>query len=100
VDGLVEQFSVDSPLRLSREQTEANMTVALASFETYLEYLAIGKLDGYLDSIRPEDKAIVPKTNLPRTPILLLHDLGKRPDQERITKLFINDTVFVVSGQL
>jgi len=32
--------------------------------------------------------------------ILLLHDLAKYVDEERISKLFIRDRVFVVFGQL
>jgi hypothetical protein len=71
------------------------MAAALVTgFEKYVEYLATGKLDGYLDSIRREDKV----TDLePLDQILLLHDLGKHLDQARIEQLFIHDTVFVVS---
>jgi hypothetical protein len=58
------------------------MAAALVTdFEKYVEYLATGKLDGYLDSILREDKV----TDLePLDPILLLHDLGKHLDQARI----------------
>jgi hypothetical protein len=74
------------------------MAAALDGFEQYIEYLATGKLDGYLDSIRREDKVQLIGVDLPRDPILLIHDLGKYPDQERIRDLFIHDTVFVVPG--
>jgi len=76
------------------------MAAALAGFEHYIEYLATGKLDEYLDSIRREDKVKVPGVHLPRDPILLIHDLGKNLDQERIRDLFIHDTVFVWPGLL
>jgi hypothetical protein len=95
-----EQFSLVSPLRLTLKETEANMAAALAGFENYMEYLATGKLDGYLDSIRREDKVTDLEVHLPLDPILLLHDLGKHLDQERVRELFIHDTVFVPSGQL
>jgi hypothetical protein len=74
------------------------MTTAFAGFENYIDHLATGKLDGYLDSIRREDKVTDLKVHLPRDPILLIHDLGKHLDQERIRELFIKDTVFVTSG--
>jgi len=79
------------------------MAAALTGFEKYIEYLATGELDGYLDSIRPEDKLAKFGVHLPHKPILLIHNLGKHPDQERIEDLFkpsseygICDTVFVV----
>ncbi len=68
------------------------MADALAGFEKYFEYLATGKLDAYLDSIRPEDKLIELGVDLPINPILLLHDLGKHPDQKRIEDLFKPNT--------
>ena len=71
------------------------MAAVLAGFGPYIEYLATGKLDGYLDSIRHEDKVIVDGVYLPHDPILLIHDLGNHPDHERIRDLFIHDTVFV-----
>ncbi len=64
------------------------MAKALAGFEKYFEYLATGELDGRLDSIRPDDKLIKFGVHLPINPILLLHDLGKYPDHERIKDLF------------
>ena len=96
----MKQFSLASPPHLTLKETEANMAAALADFEPYIKYLATGKLDGYLDSIRLEDKVEVPEVNLPRDPILLIHDLGKHLDQERIRDLFIHDTVFVWPGLL
>jgi cell division protein ZapA (FtsZ GTPase activity inhibitor) len=80
------------------------MTEALAGFENYIEYLATGKLDVHLDSIKCEDKVTDLKVVLPLHPILLLHELGKHGDQERIEGLFKRDrfdrcdTVFVVPG--
>ena len=64
------------------------MAAAFAGFEEYIEYLATGKLDGYLDSIRPEDKLKMIGVDLPLNPILLIHDLGKHPNHERIKDLF------------
>ncbi|KAF8340069.1 hypothetical protein F5887DRAFT_919598 [Amanita rubescens] len=78
----------DSSPRIDRQQTEIKMAKALAGFEKYFEYLATGELDGRLDSIRPEDKLIKFGVHLPNNPILLLHDLGMHPDQERIKDLF------------
>jgi hypothetical protein len=76
------------------------MAAALAGFENYIEYLATGKLDGYLDSVRPEDKVtdLDLEVYLPHDPILLIHDLGKHLDHERIRDVFIHDTVFVAPG--
>jgi hypothetical protein len=65
------------------------MADALAGFEKYFEYLATGKLDGRLDSIRPEDKLERFGVVLPVNPILLLHGLGKHQDQKRIEELFM-----------
>jgi hypothetical protein len=72
------------------------MSAALAGFENYMEYLATGKLDGYLHSIRRKDKVTDLEVHLPLDPILL----RKHLDQEWVTELFIYDTVFVPSGQL
>ncbi len=77
------------------------MAKAFAGFEKYIEYLATGELDGHLDSIQPEDKLAKFRVYLNTRPILLIHDLGKHPDHERIKGLFIPDSytpVFVVSG--
>ncbi|KAF8498457.1 hypothetical protein BU17DRAFT_72319 [Hysterangium stoloniferum] len=81
-------------------ETKATMAAAIKDFENYIQYLAVGKLDGYLDSIRREDKFTDLDVKLPLDPILLLHDLGNHPDKVRIKKLFIRDTVhlFGVSG--
>ena len=64
------------------------MTHAFVGFKKYFENLASGELDGRLDSIRPEDKLIKSEVDLPIDPVLLLHNLGKHPDQERIEDLF------------
>ncbi|KAF8521901.1 hypothetical protein BU17DRAFT_87449 [Hysterangium stoloniferum] len=82
------------------KETEATMATAIERFEDYIKYLATGKLDGYLDSTRREDKLTDLEVTLPLGPILLLHDLGNRPDKVRIEKLFTRDTVhlFGVSG--
>jgi hypothetical protein len=76
------------------------MAAALAGFEHYIEYLATGKLDGYFDSIRREDKVQVPGVHLPSDPVLLIHDLSKHLDQERIRNSFSHETVFVWLGLL
>jgi hypothetical protein len=72
---------------------------SLEGFEKYIQCLATGKLDGFLDSIRHEDKDVDLEAvaSLPLDPILLLHDLGRYPDQERINELFTGDTMFVVT---
>ena len=75
------------------------MATAFAGFEDYIEYLATGKLDGYLDSIQREDKNTDLKVDLNLDPILLLHDLGKHVDQKRVECLFIKDTTLVASRQ-
>lgn len=64
------------------------MTAALTGFEKYIEYLATGLLDGYLNSIRPEDKCTKFGVYLPNNPSLLIHSLGEHPDQERTRDLF------------
>jgi hypothetical protein len=82
------------------------MVDALSGFENYIDYLATGKLDVYLDSIKCEDKVTDLDLGvvLPLRPILLIHELGKHVDQERIEALFKRDrfdecdTVFVVPG--
>jgi len=93
------ELSSGSQPRLTPEETEDNMAAAFAGFQVYIEYLATGKLDGYLDSIRREDKVRIPGVVLPLDPILLLHRLGRNLDEKRIKELFIHDTVFVASGQ-
>ncbi|KAF8519086.1 hypothetical protein BU17DRAFT_90258 [Hysterangium stoloniferum] len=90
----------DSPRRLTYNETKATMAPAIKNYENYIEYLAVGKLDGYLDSIRREDKVTDLKVMLPLDPILLLHDLGNHPDMVRVEQLFTRSTVhlFGVSG--
>jgi len=78
-------FSSTPPLTL--KETEANTATTLAGFEYYIEYLATGKLDRYLDSIQCEDKITDLKVHLPLDPILLLHDLGKHQDQKLIREM-------------
>ena len=96
-----EHFSVDSPPRINtEEETENKMAVAFKPFKEYMKCLASGKLDGYLDSTRREDKLTVSGVLLPNDPNLLLHNLGMGVDMERIKNLFINDTVFVAPSQL
>ncbi|KAF8521967.1 hypothetical protein BU17DRAFT_64689 [Hysterangium stoloniferum] len=79
--------------RLTLEETERKIAAAFDDFEDYIEYVATGKLDRYFDSIQRHDKIIDLNVHLPLHPILLLHDLGKEVDTERIEKLFIDDTV-------
>ena len=92
-----EQFSSDSPPAITRAEAEAKLASSLKGFEKYIQYLAAGKLDGFLDSIRREDKDIDLGVNLALDPILLLHDLGKYLNQERINEMFTGDTMFVAS---
>jgi len=72
------------------------MATAFKPFKQYLEYLAWGKLDGYLDSNSFNDKVPVSGVRLSRDPNLLLHGLGKNIDREAIGKLFVRDTVYVI----
>ncbi|KAF8512021.1 hypothetical protein BU17DRAFT_96670 [Hysterangium stoloniferum] len=82
------------------KETNAMMAAAIKGFENYIKYLATGKLDGYLDSTRCEDKLTDLEVKLPLNPSLLLHDLGNHPDKDRIERLFIRNTVhlFGISG--
>ncbi|KAF8510678.1 hypothetical protein BU17DRAFT_97886 [Hysterangium stoloniferum] len=91
----------ESPRRLTEKETKATTAATIQEFDNYLKYLATGKLDGYLDSIRCEDKLTDLNVDLPLHPILLLHDLGKRPDKDRIKNLFTRGStvhLFGVSG--
>jgi hypothetical protein len=96
INSVCEYSLAQSPEQLSNEELQANMTSSFAPFETYIKYLATGKLDGYLNSTRPEDKCSVPGVVLSTDPQLLLHGLGKHPDMERIKRLFVPGTVFVI----
>ncbi|KIL59153.1 hypothetical protein M378DRAFT_200227, partial [Amanita muscaria Koide BX008] len=86
-----------SPPRLNMA---TSMATAFKPFKQYLEYLAQGKLDGYLDSNSRNDKVPVSGVRLSRDPNLLLHGLGKNIDMETTEKLFVRDTVhlFNTSG--
>jgi hypothetical protein len=84
---------------LTHHETETKMANAFVGFEKYIKYLATGKLDGYLDSIRDEDKVTGLGVELFPHPILLIHNLGKDSDENRIKELFISKkTVCVGPG--
>lgn len=85
-----------SPPRLNKEQMATSMATAFKPFKQYLEYLARGQLDGYLDSNSRNDKVPVSGIRLSRDPNLLLHGLGKNVDMETTEKLFVRDTVYVI----
>jgi hypothetical protein len=87
-----------SPKQLPKKKLRSNMTSSFAPFGQYMDDLANGKLDGYLDSTHPEDKPSVPGIVLLTDPQLLLHNLGKHPDMKRIKRLFLPGTVFVICG--
>jgi hypothetical protein len=71
------------------------MAKAFERFTEYITYLAEGKLDGYINSTRPEDLVTdLKKIKLPSRPMLLLHDLGTDQGKERIQGLFADDTMF------
>ncbi|KAF8351495.1 hypothetical protein F5887DRAFT_211424 [Amanita rubescens] len=80
------------------EEIEPAMRTALEPFAQYITYLAQGKMDGYLDSIRPEELVTDLQVRLHTEPMLLLYDLGN--NMEEIEKLFLSDTVhlFAISG--
>ncbi|KAK2467977.1 hypothetical protein APHAL10511_000272 [Amanita phalloides] len=90
-EGMVEKTS---PLRLD---TEIAMEKATQPFEEYIDYLAKGKLDGYLDSIGPEGKEA---DLFIREPTLLLHGLGggdlSKEDHGRLNKLFISGRTYLL----
>jgi hypothetical protein len=94
-------FLADSPPRLTRSRIEDGMTGALNDYDSYLQYLAEGKLDGFMDSLKPEDNNL-PKDLIniqnKRGPFLLLNGLGRSFDQKRIKDLFSEKTVFVAVG--
>ena len=71
------------------------MARAFEPFTEYITYLAEGKFDGYFNSAQPEDLVTDLDLKLSFQPMLLLHDLGKSKNEERIKQLFIPDTVFV-----
>ena len=79
------------------QDLEPAMARAFEPFIKYITYLAKGNLDGYFNSIRPEDLVNDLEVELPSLPMLLLHDLGESKNEERIKHLFIPDTVFVLS---
>ena len=82
---------------MTAEETKSELESSLDGFQNYITSLASGKLDGFLDSLQHGDKAAGLGVYLPLDPILLLHDLGNYPNQERIEELFTGDTVSVVS---
>jgi hypothetical protein len=82
--------------RLTLEETITKMDEEFSPFENYIQNLADGKLDGYLDSIGREDKVSHPDVTISKDLFLLLHNLGKYLDEERINKLFIPATTFAV----
>ena len=71
------------------------MFTVLKPFTRYITYLAKGRLDGYLNSVGPEDLPKDLGIKLPTQPMLLLHDLGKSSDMGRIERLFVPGTVLV-----
>ena len=70
---------------------ESTLASVFKPFKKYIEYLAQGKLDAYLDSTNCDDKVSVPDIKISKDPNLLLHGLGKDP--ENIEGLFIHETV-------
>jgi hypothetical protein len=70
------------PPRLSKVDMHTRITLAFKPFKPYIEYIAMGKLDGYLDSVHRKDKFTVPRVTMSTDLHLLLHDLGNSTDQE------------------
>ena len=94
-----ERSSAVSSPRLSKADMQARIARAFEPFEQYIEYLATGKLDGYLDSVDRKDKLTVPGLIMSTDPHLLLHGLGKftnQEHQERIGRLFRPGTTSVI----
>ena len=71
------------------------MTAAFEPFTQYIKYLAKGKLDGYFNSVRPDDLVTGLGVELPTLPVLLLHDLGKYAGKGQVENVFVPDTVLV-----
>lgn len=71
------------------------MTDAFKPFDDYIRHLALGDLDGYLDSINNEDKFTFSDILMSQDPDLLLHDLGKGVNMKKIKTLFSSGTVCV-----
>jgi hypothetical protein len=71
------------------------MALAFKPYEQYIRLLAVGKLDGYLDKLDRDSKLSVPGIVLSTDPNLLLHDLGRYVDMERIKQLFSGGTVYL-----
>ena len=87
----------ETPLHLTKQQIGASMATAFEPFREYIEQLAQGKLDGYLNSNRREDKVLVPEMKLSNDPNLLLHDVGKSPEMKKeAEQLFVPDTMYVI----
>lgn len=82
-----------SPKTLNKEEMNANMATAFKPFEQYIRYLAEGKLDGYFNSTRRQDKATDLTVVMSTDPMLLLLDLGDLTDEARIERLFIGGTI-------
>jgi hypothetical protein len=79
------------------KEATTEMESTFKGFEKYIRSLASGELDAFFDSLQPGNKAADLGVHLPHDPILLLHDLGKYPNCERIRELFSGNTVLVGS---
>lgn len=86
-----------SPPKISDKQIRSNLRSAFVPFEKYIQLLARGQLDGYMDSLQRKDKLPVPGMFLSSDIHLLIHDIGKpdRVDKARVNALFSKRTVFV-----
>jgi len=69
------------------------MKTAFGPFGQYMDFLAKGKLDGYLKSNNPEDKFVVSDIEMSTDVNLLLNQLGEYVDMEKILELFDRGTV-------
>jgi hypothetical protein len=74
------------------------MVTAFEPFKTFIEHLAEGKLDAFLDSHCRTEKIALPGLQISTDPNLLLHGLGQSVDMERIERLFIQGIVYMVSN--
>lgn len=93
---LVNCFIV-TPQEMTFQEAITEMESTFKGFEKYIRSLASGKLDTFFDSLQPGNEAAGLGVHLPHGPILLLHDLGKYPNCERIMELFSGNTVLVGS---
>jgi hypothetical protein len=72
------------------------METAFIPFEQYMDFIAEGKLDGYINSNDRKDKVTVPEMMMSTDVNLLLNQLGEHVDKTRMESLFDSGTTYVI----